>query len=65
MKSGEKPEAPPARRPRKAKRAVDVLGVPTDYGANLPGVGMGPTAFRLASFSTRGPKRCGRGRPCR
>lgn len=34
-------------------RVVEILGVPVDYGANRRGVGMGPTAFRLASLAER------------
>jgi arginase len=38
------------KRRRGEKRAVELLGVPLDYGANRRGVGMGPTAFRLAGL---------------
>ena len=34
-------------------RQVDLFGVPTDYGANRRGVGMGPVAFRLAGLSEK------------
>jgi arginase len=37
----------------KERRIVEILGVPMDYGANLRGVGMGPTAFRLAGLVER------------
>ncbi|MBI4601231.1 MAG: arginase [Planctomycetes bacterium] len=33
------------------RKAIDLVGVPIDYGANLRGVGMGPTAFRLAGLA--------------
>jgi arginase len=49
LKRGKLTGAPP-RRPPREKRPVDVLGVPIDYGANRRGVGMGPTAFRLAGL---------------
>jgi arginase len=35
---------------RGGAREVDLVGAPVDYGANLRGVGMGPTAFRLAGL---------------
>ena len=35
------------------RKTVDVIGVPMDYGANRRGVGMGPTAFRLAGLEEK------------
>src|SRR5262245_8714572 len=40
----------------RAKRnspAVDLIGVPVDFGANQRGVGMAPTAFRLAGLKDK------------
>lgn len=34
----------------RGKKTVEILGAPVDYGANRRGVGMGPTAFRLAGL---------------
>ena len=33
--------------------AVDLIGVPVDFGANQRGVGVAPTAFRLAGLKEK------------
>ncbi|MGH2628236.1 MAG: hypothetical protein ACRDHY_16480, partial [Anaerolineales bacterium] len=41
------------RRDQSAPGGVDLIGVPVDFGANQRGVGMAPTAFRLAGLGEK------------
>jgi arginase len=38
---------------RRSRRDVEIIGMPVDFGGNLRGVGMAPTAFRLAGLSEK------------
>jgi arginase len=40
-------------RTKRSSQAVDLIGVPVDFGANQRGVGMAPTAFRLAGLKEK------------
>lgn len=43
----------PRRAPGSSPRPVELIGAPVDFGGNLRGVGLAPTAFRLAGLVDR------------